>query len=144
MGNTEIKSQPVLDTSKFRIRHTMLRVFDLDRSLDFYTRLMGMRLLRKRDTPAGKYTNAFVGYVDEAAGAVLELTYNWAPKEPYTLGTGFGHVAINVPDVYAVCEALAKEGVKIPRPPGPIKFGTHILAYIEDPDGYKIELTQHA
>ena len=127
-----------------RFLHTMLRVYDLDRSLDFYTRLMGMTLIRKRDVPEGRYTLAFVGYDDEASGTVLELTYNYDQKEPYTLGAGFGHLAIGVPDLYKTCDALAKEGVRIPRPPGPLKFGTVHIAFVEDPDGYKIELIQRA
>ena len=127
-----------------RFLHTMLRVFDLERSLDFYTRLMGMKLIRKRDVPEGRYTLAFVGYDDEADGTVLELTYNYDQKEPYALGAAFGHLAIGVPDLYATCDALAKEGVKIPRAPGPLKFGNVHIAFIEDPDGYKIELIQRA
>ncbi len=127
-----------------RFLHTMLRVFDLERSLDFYTRLMGMKLIRKRDVPEGRYTLAFVGYDDEADGTVLELTYNYDQKEPYELGAAFGHLAIGVPDLYATCAMLAKEGVKIPRAPGPLKFGTVHIAFIEDPDGYKIELIERA
>ena len=138
----ESKARPAIDTSRFRLLHTMLRVFDLDRSIDFYTRLLGMRVLHKREVPAGRYTNAFVGYDDEATGTVIELTYNWEPKEPYSIGSGFGHLAISSPDIYALCDVLAKEGVKIPRPPGPLKFGTTHIAFIEDPDGYKIELVQ--
>ena len=125
-----------------RFLHTMLRVFDLERSLDFYTRLMGMKLIRKRDVPEGRYTLAFVGYDDEADGTVLELTYNYDQKEPYELGAAFGHLAIGVPDLYATCAMLAKEGVKTPRAPGPLKFGTVHIAFIEDPDGYKIELIE--
>lgn len=125
-----------------RLLHTMIRVFDLDKSLDFYTRLMGMKLLRKREVEAGRYTLAFVGYGDEAGNAVVELTYNWDQKEPYTIGTGYGHMAIGTSDIYGLCERLGKEGVKIPRPPGPLKFGTTVIAFVEDPDGYKIELIQ--
>ena len=136
--------KPAADASRFRLLHTMLRVFDLERSLDFYTRLMGMKLIRRRDVPEGRYTLAFVGYDDEADGTVLELTYNYDQREPYALGAGFGHLAIAVPDLYATCAALAKEGVKIPRAPGPLKFGTVHIAFIEDPDGYKIELIQRA
>jgi lactoylglutathione lyase len=133
-----------IDTSEFRFLHTMIRVLDLDRSLDFYTRLMGMKLLRRRDVPDGRYTICFVGYEDDATGTVLELTHNWDQKEPYTIGTGFGHLAIGMADLYGVCAALAKEGVKIPRPPGPLKFGTTHIAFAEDPDGYKIELIQRS
>jgi len=129
---------------KGRMLHTMVRVFDLEKSVDFYTRLLGMQLLRKRDVPEGKYSLAFVGYGDETDSTVVELTYNWDQKEPYALGTGFGHLAIGVPDVYATCAKLGKEGVKITRAPGPVKFGTTVIAFIEDPDGYKIELIQRA
>ena len=125
-----------------RLLHTMIRVFDLDKSIDFYTRLMGMKLLRKREVPPGRYTLAFVGYGDEDETAVIELTYNWDQKEPYALGSAFGHLAIGVSDVYATCEKLGKEGVKITRPPGPVKFGTTVIAFVEDPDGYKIELIE--
>lgn len=129
-------------TGNFRLLHTMIRVRDLDKSIDFYTRLLGMKLLRKKDYPSGEFTLAFVGYGDEETGTVLELTHNWGQKEPYDLGSGFGHIAIGVPDIYGTCEALAAEGVKIPRPPGPMKHGGSVIAFIEDPDGYKIELIQ--
>lgn len=132
------------DASAYRMLHTMIRVRDLDKSLDFYTRLMGMKLLRKRDVPAGKYSLAFVGYGDERSNAVIELTYNWGKDDGYELGTGFGHLAIGVPDAYAVCQRLAAEGVKIPRPAGPVQHGTTVIAFVEDPDGYKIELIQTA
>jgi lactoylglutathione lyase len=125
-----------------RMLHTMIRVFNLEKSIDFYTRHLGMRVLRKREVPEGKYTLAFVGYTDEETNAVVELTYNWDQKEPYALGTGFGHLAVGIPDVYGTCEKLGKAGVKITRPAGPVKFGTTIIAFIEDPDGYKIELVQ--
>ena len=139
----ETKSQPA-DTTRNRLLHTMLRVYDLDRSIDFYTRLMGMKLIRRREVAEGRYTLAFVGYDDEASGTVLELTYNWDQKEPYALGAAFGHLAIGVADLYATCAALGKEGVKIPRPPGPLKFGTTHIAFAEDPDGYRIELIQRS
>jgi len=126
-----------------RLLHTMIRVGDLDRSVDFYTRLLGMKELRRRDVPEGKYTLAFVGYGDESENAVIELTYNYG-VEKYDLGTGFGHLAIGVPDVYATCEALRKAGAKITREPGPVKFGTTVIAFVEDPDGYKIELIERA
>jgi lactoylglutathione lyase len=128
--------------SEFRFLHTMIRVFDLEKSLDFYTRLLGMKLLRKSDYPDGRFTLAFVGYGDEAANTVVELTHNWDQAEPYVLGSGFGHLALGVPDIYGACEALAKEGAKITRPPGPMKHGSTVIAFIEDPDGYKIELIQ--
>src|SRR3990170_769849 len=125
-----------------RFLHTMIRVRDLDESIDFYTRLLGMKLLRRKDYPSGEFTLAFVGYGDESDGAVIELTHNWGRTEAYELGTGFGHLAIGVPDIYAACEKLGREGVKIPRPPGPMKHGGSVIAFIEDPDGYKIELIQ--
>jgi lactoylglutathione lyase len=125
-----------------RMLHTMIRVFDLKKSLDFYSRLLGMKVLRHRDVPDGRYSLAFVGYGAESDSTVVELTHNWDQKEPYALGTAFGHLAIGVADVYATCAALAKEGVKITRPAGPVKFGSTVIAFIEDPDGYKIELIQ--
>ena len=132
------------DGGTFRFLHTMLRVSDLDKSLDFYTRLLGMRLLRKTDYPSGEFTLAFVGYGTEEDSTVVELTHNWGQKEPYQIGTAFGHLAIGVPDVYATCDALATEGVRIPRPAGPMKHGGRVIAFIEDPDGYKIELIERA
>ncbi|WP_448202917.1 lactoylglutathione lyase [Azospirillum sp. sgz302134] len=128
--------------SDYRLLHTMLRVFDLEKSIDFYTRLLGMKLLRRNDYEGGRFTLAFVGYGDEKDTAVLELTHNWDQAEPYTIGSGYGHIAIGVPDIYATCEQLAKEGVKIPRPPGPMKHGSTVIAFIEDPDGYKVELIE--
>jgi len=127
-----------------RLLHTMIRVYDLDRSLDFYTRLLGMRLLWRNDYPSGEFTLAFVGYGEEAETAVIELTHNWGRTEPYEMGTAFGHLAIGVPDIRAACQLLAAEGVKIPRPPGPMKHGGSVIAFVEDPDGYKIELIQRA
>lgn len=129
-------------TEKYRLLHTMIRVRDLDRSLDFYTRLLGMILLSKKDYPSGEFTLAFVGYGDEESNAVVELTHNWGRQEPYDLGTGFGHLAIGVPDIYATCEQLAAAGANIPRPPGPMKHGGSVIAFAEDPDGYKIELIE--
>ena len=123
-----------------RILHTMLRVADLERSLRFYTEVLGMRLLRRKDYPGGRFTLAFVGYGDEKEATVVELTHNWDRKEPYDLGTAFGHLAIGVDDIYGICEKLVAAGVKVPRPPGPVKGGTTVIAFIEDPDGYKIEL----
>jgi len=130
------------DTGKFRFLHTMIRVKDLDKSLQFYTGQLGMKLLRKRDYPTGKFTLAFVGYGDEENSTVVELTHNWDQAEPYALGSGFGHLAIGVPDVYKTCERLAAAGVKIPRPAGPMAHGGSVIAFIEDPDGYKIELVE--
>lgn len=133
-----------IDASRYRLLHTMLRVFDLEKSVDFYTRLLGMRVLRKREVPDGKYTLVFVGYGEETETSVLELTYNWDQKEPYTLGSAYGHIAIGVPDIYGACERLGAEGVTITRPPGPVKFGSTLIAFVEDPDGYKIELIQRS
>lgn len=127
------------ETTGWRLLHTMIRVGNLERSLDFYTRLLGMRLLRRRDYPEGRFTLAFVGYGDESETAVIELTHNW-DSDHYELGTGFGHLALAVPDIEAACARLAAEGVKIPRPPGPMKHGSTVIAFVEDPDGYRIEL----
>ncbi|QIR14658.1 lactoylglutathione lyase [Shewanella aestuarii] len=125
-----------------QILHTMIRVGNLDRSIEFYTQVMGMKLLRKSDNPEYKYTLAFVGFDEESTGqAVIELTYNWG-KDSYDLGTGFGHLAIGEEDIYARCEAIAQAGGKITRAPGPVAGGTTEIAFVEDPDGYKIELIQ--
>ena len=132
------------ESGKFRLLHTMIRVRDLEKSIDFYTRLLGMKLTRRKDYPSGEFTLAFVGYGDETDSTVVELTHNWGQEEPYDLGTGFGHLAIGVPDIYGTCEALEGEGVNIPRPPGPMKHGGSVIAFIEDPDGYKIELIERA
>ena len=126
--------------SKFRMMHTMIRVLDLDRSIAFYTELLGMELLRREDFPEGKFTLAFVGYGPEATQTVVELTHNWDQAAPYEIGTGFGHLALGVRDIYGVCAELEKRGARIPRKPGPMKHGTTHIAFIEDPDGYKIEL----
>lgn len=125
-----------------RILHTMLRVGDLQRSIDFYTRLMGMRLLRTTERPEQKYSLAFVGYGEESAHAVLELTYNYGVQH-YDIGSGFGHVAIEVPDAAATCERVRAGGGKVTREAGPVKGGTTVIAFVEDPDGYKIELIEH-
>ena len=137
-------SKPAADTDKFRLLHTMIRVRDLDASLQFYTNLLGMKLLRKRDYPTGKFTLAFVGYGDESSNTVIELTHNWDQGERYNLGSAFGHLAVGVPDVYKTCERLAAAGVKIPRPAGPMAHGGSVIAFIEDPDGYRIELVQRS
>ena len=126
-----------------RILHTMLRVGDLQRSLDFYTKVLGMKLLRKKDYPDGRFTLAFVGYGDESETAVLELTHNW-DTQSYQLGNGYGHVAIEVDDAYETCEEVSKRGGKVTRAAGPMKHGTTVIAFVEDPDGYKIEFIQRS
>lgn len=130
--------------TKFRMLHTMLRVRDLDKSLEFFCDNLGMKVLRKEDYPEGEFTLAFVGYGGEDDHTVLELTYNWDQEKPYDLGNGYGHVAIGVPDIYKTCEELEKKGVKIVRPPGPMKHGTTVIAFLEDPDGYKVELIERS
>jgi len=124
-----------------RILHTMLRVGDLERSLRFYTEVLGMRLLRRKDYPEGKFTLAFVGYGDEAATAVLELTHNWG-VDKYELGNAYGHIAIAVDDAYKACEEVKRRGGKVTREAGPMKHGTTVIAFIEDPDAYKSELSE--
>ena len=124
-----------------RILHTMLRVGDLDRSTRFYTEVLGMRVLRRRDVPEYKYTLAFVGYGDESQHAVLELTYNYG-VDHYDLGTAYGHVAIAVDDAAAACAAVKAKGGTVTREAGPVKGGTTVIAFVQDPDGYKIELIQ--
>jgi len=124
-----------------RILHTMLRVGDLERSIAFYTEVLGMTLMRRMDYPDGRFTLAFVGYGDEAEDAVIELTHNWDTKS-YDLGNAFGHIAIGVADAYAACDAIRARGGKVVREPGPMRHGNTILAFVEDPDGYKIELIQ--
>jgi lactoylglutathione lyase len=125
----------------FRYLHTMLRVGDLDRSVTFYCDLFGMVELRRRDVPDGKYTLSFIGYANQPDQTELELTYNYG-VDKYEMGTAFGHLAIGMPDVYAACEKLRAAGAKITREPGPVKFGTTVIAFVEDPDGYKIELIE--
>ena len=122
-----------------RILHTMLRVGDLERSIEFYTRVLGMKLLRRKDYPDGRFTLAFVGYGDEARNSVIELTYNWG-TDRYDLGEGYGHIAIEVDDVYAAVDELRSRGGKVIREAGPMNAGTTIIAFIEDPDGYPVEL----
>lgn len=124
-----------------RILHTMLRVGDLDRSLKFYTEVLGMRLLRRADYPEGKFTLAFVGYQEEKDGAVLELTFNWGVDQ-YDLGTGYGHIALEVDDAYAACAEIKRRGGTVTREAGPMKHGSTVIAFVQDPDGYKIELIQ--
>jgi lactoylglutathione lyase len=122
-----------------RILHTMLRVGNLERSIDFYTNILGMKLLRQKDYPDGKFTLAFVGYQPEADGAVIELTYNW-DTEQYDIGDGYGHIALEVDDVYQATDEIRQRGGKIIRDAGPMNAGTTIIAFVEDPDGYPIEL----
>ena len=129
-------------TENFRLLHAMIRVLDLEASIAFYTTHLGMKLLRRREFEQGRFTLAFLGYGDEAAETVIELTHNWDQREAYELGDGFGHFAVGVPDIYGACARMAKAGVKIPRPPGPMKGGSHPIAFIEDPDGYKIEFIE--
>jgi len=131
-----------MSTDMYRFLHTMIRVKDLDASINFYTRHLGMKVLRRNDYPDGKFTLVFVGYGDADSHTVLELTHNWDQDGPYDLGDGFGHLAVGVPDIYGACEAMEKDGVNVVRKPGPMKHGTTVIAFIEDPDGYKIELVE--
>jgi lactoylglutathione lyase len=124
-----------------RILHTMLRVGDLERSLKFYCDTLGMTLIRRKDYPGGKFTLAFVGYGDESEQAVIELTHNWETSG-YTIGDGFGHIALGVADIYAACDLIRQRGGVVTREPGPMKHGTTVIAFVQDPDGYKIELIQ--
>lgn len=124
-----------------RVLHTMLRVGDLDRSIKFYTEVLGMQVLRRNDYPDGKFTLAFVGYGSEDDGAVIELTYNWG-VDTYELGTAYGHIALAVPDAYKACEEIRQRGGKVVREAGPMKHGSTVIAFVEDPDGYKVELIQ--
>lgn len=125
-----------------RLLHTMIRVGNLEKSIAFYTEILGMKLLRQHDYPEGKFTLAFVGYGDEASNAVIELTYNYG-VDKYEQGTAFGHIALAVPDAAAACAAIRQRGGKVVREAGPMKHGSTIIAFVEDPDGYKIELIQH-
>jgi len=124
-----------------RMLHTMIRVGDLQRSIDFYTQVLGMRLLRKTDYPSGRFTNAFVGYDDEAKTAVLELTHNWDTSQ-YDHGTAFGHIAVEVEDAYKACDEVRRRGGSVTREAGPMKHGNTVIAFVQDPDGYKIEFVQ--
>ncbi|MGF2034759.1 MAG: lactoylglutathione lyase [Nostoc sp. CmiVER01] len=124
-----------------RLLHTMLRVGNLEESLKFYCELLGMKLLRRKDYPGGEFTLAFVGYGDESDNSVIELTYNWG-VEKYELGNAYGHIALGVDDIYATCEEIRNQGGKVVREPGPMKHGSTVIAFVEDPDGYKIELIQ--
>jgi lactoylglutathione lyase len=124
-----------------RFLHTMLRVADLGRSLTFYCDILGMKLLRQKDYPDGKFTLAFVGYGDESEQTVLELTHNWG-VDSYELGNAYGHIALGVSDIYTACEEISAKGGKVTRAPGPMKHGSTVIAFVEDPDGYKVELIQ--
>ena len=126
-----------------RMLHTMLRVGDLERSIAFYTDVLGMKLLRRKDYPDGKFTLAFVGYGDEAGNTVLELTHNWDTKS-YEIGNGFGHIAVAVQSAYKACEMVKAKGGKVTREAGPMKHGSTVIAFVEDPDGYKIEFIERA
>jgi lactoylglutathione lyase len=136
MGGSEL-------VSPMRLLHTMLRITDLERSLSFYTEVMGMELLRRRDYPGGRFTLAFVGYGKESDTAVLELTHNWDTSS-YELGSAYGHIAIGVDDIVGTCEAIRSKGGKVVREPGPMSEGGTVIAFVEDPDGYKLELIQLA
>ena len=130
--------------SRYRILHTMLRVKDLTKSISFYTETLGMQLIRKQDFPDGKFTLAFVGYGAEDSNTVIELTHNWDQYDSYDLGEGYGHIALGVPDIQSTCKDLRAAGANIVREPGPMKHGTTVIAFVEDPDGYKIELIERA
>jgi len=127
---------------KFKYLHTMIRVMDLDKSIDFYTKFFNMQLIRKNDFPGGKFSLAFLGYGPESNNTVLELTYNWEQTEAYDKGNGWGHIAIGVEDIYDLCDDLENSGLEIIRKPGPMKHGTTLIAFIKDPDGYSIELIE--
>ena len=124
-----------------RMLHTMLRVGDLEKSIAFYCDILGMKLLRRKDYPGGEFTLAFVGYGDEKDNTVIELTYNWGVSE-YDLGEGYGHIALGVDDIYGTCDRIKAQGGKVSREPGPMKHGSTVIAFVQDPDGYKIELIQ--
>ncbi len=126
----------------FRLDHTMIRVFDQDKTLDFYTRILGMKILRQNEYPEDRFTNTFVGYQGEDEGTTIEMTYNWDQQEPYDMGNAWGHFALKVSDVYATSEYLKSEGVEFVREPGPMNAGTRIIAFFKDPNGYVIELNE--
>ena len=129
------------DAASMRLLHTMLRVGDLERSITFYTEVLGMRLLRRKDYPGGRFTLAFLGYGEESDTTVLELTHNWDTSS-YEIGSGYGHIAIGVQDIVAVCDQMRAKGGRVVREPGPMKNGTTVIAFVEDPDGYKVELIE--
>ncbi len=126
----------------FRLDHTMIRVFDQDKTLDFYTRVLGMKILRQTEYPDGRFTNTFIGYQDEDDGTSIEMTYNWDQQESYDMGNAWGHFALKVSDVYATAEFLKSEGVEFVREAGPMNAGTRIIAFFKDPNGYVIELNE--
>lgn len=133
------KCEVLGEENLMRILHTMIRVTDLEKSIDYYTNVLGMKVLRHKEYPEGKFTLVFVGYGEERDTAVIELTYNWDTHH-YDLGNGFGHIAIGVADIYGLCQKIKDNGGKVTREPGPMKHGTTVIAFVEDPDGYKIEL----
>jgi len=139
---THARPEPRLDPAErpTRLLHVMLRVFNLQHSLDFYVGALGMQMLRRQDYPGGRFTLVFLGYGNEDSDTVIELTHNWDQDAPYALGAAYGHIALAVDDIYSTCAELAEAGVKITRPPGPMKHSPTLIAFIEDPDGYKIEL----
>ena len=126
----------------FRLDHTMIRVFDQEQTLDFYTRILGMKILRQNEYPEGRFTNTFIGYQGEDEGTTIEMTYNWDREDPYDMGNAWGHLALKVSDVYATADYLKSQGVEFVREPGPMKAGTRIIAFFKDPNGYVIELNQ--
>jgi lactoylglutathione lyase len=141
------QTSPVVKSTRPRIRHTMLRVRDMDKSIKFYTSVLDMSVFRRKDNEGGKYTVAFLGYGGETTDPAIELTYNWGQDDGYELGTGFGHIAIGVPDIYDVCRKVEALGMEVPRPPGPLKHSGPngpVIAFIRDPDGYSIELGERA
>jgi len=131
-----------MERPNFRLDHTMIRVFDQEKTLDFYTRILGMKILRQTDYPEGRFTNTFVGYQGEDEGTTIEMTYNWDQQEPYEVGTAYGHMALKVDDVYATAEYLKSQGVEFVREPGPMNAGTRIIAFFKDPNGYVFELNE--
>ncbi len=131
-----------MSDSSFRVLHTMLRVTDMERSVDFYTRLLGMRVLEQREHKKNRFTQTYLGYCDAADGPILELVSNWVQDEPLEIGTAFGHIAIGVYGVRALCDRLSAEGVPMPRPPSSQRHGENIIAFVVDPDGYRIELVE--
>lgn len=124
----------------FKLDHTMIRIFDQEKTMDFYTRILGMKIHRQTEYPDGRFTNTFVGYVGEDEGTNIEMTYNWDQEEPYDMGNAWGHIALKVTDVYATAEYLKSEGVEFVREPGPMNAGTRVIAFFKDPNGYVIEL----